>query len=118
MIRFQLILLSLLVVSCSKKEIKFNKTGWNKGADHVYEYRELMVNDLAQNHLRKGMCYQELVDLLGKPGQPYFKKGFQLSYQIMEDYGWDIDPVETKTLIFDMTSDSLVKDFRIEHWKK
>jgi hypothetical protein len=36
----------------------------------------------------------------------------------MEDYGWDIDPVETKSLMIELTADSLVQDFNIKHWGK
>lgn len=36
----------------------------------------------------------------------------------MEDFGGDIDPIETKILMIELTNDSLVQNFKIEHWKK
>jgi len=40
-----------------------------------------------------------------------------IAYEVMVDYGWDIDPVETKTLIVRFSSDSLYTGSEIKHWK-
>jgi len=34
------------------------------------------------------------------------------------DYGWDIDPVYTKDLVFKLNKDSIVVDYKINEWKK
>lgn len=104
--------------SCGNKQIEFDQSKWNKSIDGFYEYREVMVNDLMNNHLEKGMNYQQLTDLIGKPENIANLKAYTIGYTIMEDYGWDIDPVETKTLLIELTKDSLVKDFKVEDWKK
>ena len=107
----------LLISSCGIKEIKFDKSKWNESFDGFYKYRENMVSDLIDNHLQKGMTYKQVIDLIGKPENFGNLKNNTIGYTIMEDYGWDIDPVETKTLIIEITKDSLVKNFKIEHWK-
>lgn len=40
-----------------------------------------------------------------------------MNYLILEDYGWDIDPVETKTLEIELTEDSIINKYKIEHWE-
>ena len=53
--------------SCESNEIKFDKSKWNERVDGIYLYREKMVTDLIVNHLRKGMTYREIEELLGNP---------------------------------------------------
>ena len=77
-----------------------------------------MAQELMENHLEKGMTYQQLTDLIGEPENIANLKHNTIGYKLMEDYGLDIDPVETKTLMIELTNDSLVQDFKIEHWKK
>jgi len=71
-----------------------------------------------KNHLRKGMTYKQLTDLIGSPENYADLDKNTVIYGVMEDFGWDIDPVETKTLKIKLTNDSLVKDYKIELWKK
>ena len=104
--------------ACSNKQIEFDQTKWNKSIDGFYEFREVMVKDLMENHLEKGMTYEQLTDLIGKPENIANLKANTIGYTIMEDYGWDIDPVETKTLLIELTTDSLVQNFKVEHWKR
>ncbi|MEJ2104389.1 MAG: hypothetical protein P8X47_07420 [Ignavibacteriaceae bacterium] len=107
-----------LLSNCGVKQMKFDRQKWNKESDGSYEYRENMVNDLIENHVRKGMTYKQLIDLIGKPGNYGNLDNNTVAYGIMEDYGWDIDPVETKTLMIELTKDSLVKNYKVEAWKK
>lgn len=112
------VITSILMVACGHREIKFDAQKWTKEIDGFYEYRENMVNDLIENHLNKGMTYTEMTNLIGEPekyGEP--EKNI-VAYGIMEDYGWDIDPVETKVLFIEFTNDSLIKNIEIKHWKK
>ena len=104
--------------ACGIDQLDFEKSKWNESVDGFYKFRELMANDLMENHLEKGMTYQELTDLIGEPENFANLKENSIGYTLMEDYGWDIDPVETKTLMFELTADSLVQDFNIKHWEK
>jgi hypothetical protein len=104
-------------VSCGQK---FEKKKWNSKSDVIfYDYREKMVKDLMKNHLKKGMNYKEVIDLLGKPdnGQNTAPNNMMI-YEIMTDYGWDIDPQKGKDLYIEFTKDSTIKEFRLEEWKK
>ena len=104
--------------SCGTEQLDFEKSKWNESVDGFYEYRESMAKDLMENHLEKGITYQQLTDLIGEPENFANLKENTIGYTLMEDYGWDIDPVETKTLMIELTTDSLVQDFNIKHWKK
>lgn len=115
---FFLIITLFINTSCESNEIKFDKSKWNERVDGIYLYREKMATDLIANHLQKGMTYREIEELLGNP-EVYSNLGDNLiAYAIMVDFGWDIDPVETKTLIIELTNDSLVNNYEIMHWKK
>ena len=107
-----------LFAACDDKQIEFDQSKWNMSVDGFYQFREVMVKDLMENHLEKGMTYKQLTDLIGKPENFANIETNTIGYTIMEDYGWDIDPVETKTLLIELTTDSLIQKFKIEHWKK
>lgn len=109
---------SLFLVSCGVEQKKFDKKTWNDMDDIMYANRESMISDLMKNHLRKGMTYTEVVDLIGKPENDENIKPNIIAYEIMVNYGWDIDPVKGKTLYIELTNDSIVKDFRLEKWKQ
>ena len=104
--------------ACGIDQLDFEKSKWNESVDGFYKFRELMSSDLMENHLENGMTYQELTDLIGGPENFANLKENSIGYTLMEDYGWDIDPVETKTLMIELTADSLVQDFNIKHWEK
>ena len=104
--------------ACGNKQLDFEKSRWNESVDGFYKFRESMANDLMENHLEKGMTYQQLIDLIGEPENLGNLKENIIGYTLMEDYGWDIDPIETKTLLIELTADSLVQDFKKVHWKK
>jgi len=108
----------MLLLSCGVKEMEFEKSKWNDRFDGFYEYRENMVQDLMENHLAKGMELKKVVELLGEPGNYQNKKDNEITYEIMVDYGWNIDPMEGKELYIEFDKDSTVIDFRLEHWGK
>ncbi|PJE45185.1 MAG: hypothetical protein CUR32_01285 [Flavobacterium sp.] len=114
---FYITFLLLTILSCGHKENVFDKSKWSQKIDGFYQYREEMVEDLMSNHLRKGMSYKELQNLLGEPENYTDLEENTIAYGIMEDYGWNIDPVETKTLRIELTKDSLVSGYKIIHWK-
>ena len=83
-----------------------------------------MVQDLLNNYKLTGLTTQEITDLLGDEdhvelverskanGQNY------MSYQVLEDFGWDIDPVHTKYLILNFDQDSTITKVELVEWKK
>ena len=107
----------LLFIGCGSKQMKFDKSEWNKRFDGFYEYRENMVQDLMDNHLKKGMEMHKVIELLGEPGNYYNKKPNEIIYEIMVDYGWNIDPMEGKELYIEFDKDSTIIDFKLKHWK-
>jgi hypothetical protein len=108
---------SLFFASCGTKQKKFDKNTWNEMDDIMYANRESMVTDLMKNHLRQRMTFKEVVELIGKPESYANIKSNTIAYEIMVDYGWNIDPVKGKTLYIELTNDSIVKDFKLEEWK-
>ena len=104
--------------SCSNENQKFDKIKWNKREDGFYLNRESMVEDLTKNYLKSGTKYIRIISLLGEPQNLNDEEENTISYELMSDYGWDIDPVEVKTLKIKISKDSTVIDWEIEHWKK
>lgn len=115
---FLILVCACLFASCENKEMKFEQSKWNQSFDGFYKYRESMVKDLMNNHLKKGMTYNEVIALIGKPENIGNLEVNTIGYILMENYGWDIDPVETKTLMIELSKDSLVQKFEVEHWEK
>ena len=111
-----LILITLLS-SCGVKEIEFDKSKWNERFDGFYEYRENMVKDLMENHIKKGIDLNKIIELLGEPGNYHNVKSNEIIYEIMVDYGWNIDPMEGKELHIEFDKDSTVTNFKLKHWK-
>jgi len=101
----------LIFVSCN---LKFEKEKWNTKSDIFYDYREKMVKDLMKNHLKKGMTYNEVIELLGTDE---ISQNNTISYEIMVDFGWNIDPQRGKILYIEFTNDSIVKEFWLEKWE-
>jgi outer membrane protein assembly factor BamE (lipoprotein component of BamABCDE complex) len=112
------ILIITIFSSCTNKTQKFEKGNWNKIIDGFYVNRENMVEDLTNNYLKKGMKYEKIMLLLGNPQNLNDEMENTISYELMTDYGWDIDPVEVKTLKIKIAKDSTLLNWEIEHWKK
>lgn len=113
-----IILIISIFNSCVDKNEKFDKIKWNKREDGFYLNRESMVEDLAKNYLKKGTKYIRIISLLGKPQNLNEEEENTISYELMTDFGWDIDPVEVKTLKIRISKDSTLVNWKIEHWKK
>ena len=107
-----------LLPSCNDDILhrKFDRMLWNSKEDYDYPYREAMMGDLIAHHRLKGLSYKQLIDSLGMPENMTDTDG--LYYQIVMDFGSDIDPVHTKYLVFKLNKDSVVNGFTIEEWKK
>ena len=56
--------------------------------------------------------------MIGLPDLKITGKNDTAYYDIITDYGHDIDPVYTKELIFRFDNDSLVIDYKIREWEK
>ena len=110
-------LLVLTLFSCQKKQ-KFDRNKWTQTADLMtFPNRKSMLDDLIKNFPLKGKSYKDIVSLLGQP-QYYFDSTMQIGYKIDEDYGSDIDPIYSQTLLFQFDNDSTVKFFELNEWKK
>lgn len=112
-----LLVIIVTVFSCQQKQ-KFDKMKWAEVADLMtFPHRKYMIDDLVQNCQLKGKTYHEVVELLGQP-QSKLDSTLQVFYDIDVDYGWDIDPVYTKTLSIVFDKDTIVKSFEVQDWKK
>lgn len=110
------VLISLLITistSCTKKE-KFDKDKWDDKVDITYENREAMVHDLITNYKLVGLTFYELVELLGSPENVANVDSNKVYYTIVEEYGWNIDPIRVEYLVFEMNEDSIITAFEIE----
>ena len=94
--------------------MKFEKNGWNQKGDlNSYPNRESMLKDLTGNHKLKGIAYPKLIDLLGLP-ENYSDEEFNtMTYNIVTEYGNDIDPVYIKNLEIKLAKDSIVENYKI-----
>ena len=111
------ILLCFLFIACGHREMKFEKEKWNEREGGYYVHRDQMVKDLMENHLKTGMTYKEVIDLLGNDEKYQDTSPNTLVYEITIAYGWNIDPQKGKNLYIEFTQDSTVKEFRLEKWK-
>lgn len=109
-----LLFLIILLAACDQK---FEKSGWVCKDDMEYPKRRRMVNDLVENYKMKGMTYSQIINLLGD-GEKGQNEENKLFYDIIVNYGIDIDPVYMKYLEINFTKDSIVNSFKIVEWKK
>ena len=104
------------MISCGKK---FDKTAWNytgvdTGDPIEYPNRDKMVNDLLENQKIKGLNKKQVFNLLGETEI----KNNRISYKILTDFGWDIDPIHTKYLEIKFNQEGIVKSVEIIEWEK
>lgn len=116
--RFWGILCLLIFLSCNGSKMKFSKGAWNKQVDGSYTERAKILDDLMANHLYKGMAYLEVLHLLGNPENRATSDPKELDYEIMTDYGWDIDPVRGAYLRINLSADSTIKNFKLIKWSR
>lgn len=76
-----------------------------------------MLKDLMNNHGLKGLNYTQLIDLLGEPDKYSDEEPSTVTYNIVSDYGRDIDPIFLKNLEVKFSSDSIVTDLNINEIK-
>ncbi|MBD1366902.1 hypothetical protein IDJ77_24035 [Mucilaginibacter sp. ZT4R22] len=112
-----LIWLVFLLTSCveSTSKRKFNKTAWGEKIDWDFYQREPMLDDLLQHHQIKGLTRKQLIDSLGEPAN--YDDTTAMYYEIVTDFGSDIDPVYTKNLVIYLNKDSIATGFKVEALK-
>ena len=81
-----------------------------------WPYRDGMLDDLTNNQKLIGLKYREAVKLLGESN--YTEEDISLTYNIITDYGSDIDPVYIKTLQLEFNRDSTLTSFHVKEWRK
>jgi hypothetical protein len=114
--RVLIVALLIQIISCnSLQEIKFDKVKWMTKEDIEYPFRNIMLKDLMNNYKLEGLNYVEVIKLLGEPN---FSDSISFAYKVVEDYGFDIDPVYTKNLDFEFDKDSVIVSCKIVEWKK
>lgn len=115
----KLYIVSFLIMICfsCKHEIKFNKTDWSKRSDGFYLNRDKMINDLILNHKIIGLSKIELLELLGEPENYSYAEPNSIYYNIVTDYGFDIDPVYIKNLKIEFNQSEQVLSYEIEEKK-
>jgi len=109
--------LCFLLTSC-KDNVTFDKVGWAFQGDlGLYPNRDKMLDDLTKNKNLKGLTYRQLIDKIGEPEKNVVGDSNTIYYDIVTDYGYDIDPVYIKTLEFKFDTDSIITDFKINETK-
>ena len=76
-----------------------------------------MLDDLIKNQQLKGLTYRQLIDKIGEPEKNVTGDSNTIYYNIITDYGSDIDPIYTKTFAVKFDGDSIVTDFKINEIK-
>jgi hypothetical protein len=111
------VIVAAFVCSCNSNQ-KFDKTAWQQRGDlGLYPKREKMLKDLINNYQLKRLNYKQVIELLGEP-EKYSNEGPNtVTYNVVTDYGPDIDPVYIKNLEVKFNSDSIVTDININEIK-
>lgn len=106
----------LWTIACNNAyKDKFNKEGWCRTEDlHVHPQRANMLDDLLKHNTLKGLTVSQLIDKLGNPDFNTPPDSNKIYYNIITEYGLDIDPVYSKNLIFTYSPDSIITNFIID----
>lgn len=121
---FLILSITIGLISCASR-IPFEKVKWEKNVDGFYPYRNDMIDDLLMTHDFKGKSLNQVFEVLGEHDGWCDHNMHELEYQVLVDYGSDIDPVHTKYLVFELNptdslidSSTVVVNYRIDEWKK
>lgn len=113
-LNLSIVLMAALLWGCNQP-MNFDSAKWKMKEDIEYTYRNKMVGDLTKNHKLVGLRYSQILDLLGVP---QYEDSSRISYQVLHDYGSDIDPIHTKYLNLSISKDSIVTSFKVDEWRK
>ncbi|MFA9213530.1 MAG: hypothetical protein ACEQSR_06745 [Candidatus Methylacidiphilales bacterium] len=116
---FASIFISVFILWCiacnNANNSKFNKENWCKTEDlQLHPNRVKMLDDLLKNNTLKGLTISQLIDKLGNPDFNTPPDSNKIYYNIITEYGLDIDPVYSKNLIFTFSHDSIINNFIID----
>lgn len=112
---FLLVLWTIALFAACQSDIEFESAKWKVRKDDNYPYRAEMLNNLVKNQSLIGTHYSKIEQLLGVP---QYQDSSLMSYQVVHDYGRDIDPIYTKYLTLLISKDSIVTSYRIDIWEK
>lgn len=107
--KISIILILFILISCSNE--KFNSQTW-KTADGLYRgHRKAMLRDLLNNHLKLGMKYEQVKNLIGK-AEKKDECTSNYIYVIEEKYGI-IDPNGYKFLELEFNNENKLYKWKI-----
>ena len=108
--KFTIITILLTLFSCEPAQQKFNCKHW-KYIDGTANHRDVMIQDLMENVLHKGMKYNEVESLLGKPNQGKFYKkiNYEIYYEFLNE--------EHRVLTIYFSKDSTILKYSRVVWK-
>ena len=104
MLKTRTYFLSLILFSCVAKQQHFDIKSWNC-VDGTYNHRDLMIEDLMNNFLHKGMSYNQVENILGLPNENKFNSNirYEIYYDMMSE--------ETRYLKISFAKDSTIMKY-------
>jgi len=105
---YMLLAMMVLLGSCNISNEKFDKNIWGTADGFHLGKRKSMLKDLMKNHLKEGLPYKKIIELLGEPDEGWGNYSKDVVYEIYEDFGLDIDPIGCTLLTLEFDKDSIL----------